>query len=137
MRIELTSKKTIKEIQAEFSQMFPYLKLEFFSKPHTIGKGTKKEYMNDSSLSLGESSGNEEVFGMVDITEDTVVHDLEKMLREHFGLNVQVFRKSGKIWLETTATDNWTLGYQNSQGKELDNANLSNDMEESDFREQA
>jgi hypothetical protein len=26
---------------------------------------------------------------------------------------VQVFRKSGKLWIQTTATDQWTLGEQN------------------------
>ena len=47
------------------------------------------------------------------------VTELETMFRENFGLYVQVFRRSGKLWLETTATDSWTLTVQNDQGKEL------------------
>jgi hypothetical protein len=31
----------------------------------------------------------------------------------------QVYRKSGKIWLETTVTDSWTLEEQNKQGESL------------------
>ena len=47
------------------------------------------------------------------------VIDLEKKFREVFGLGIQVFRKSGKAWLETTLTDNWTLEEQNRQGEAL------------------
>jgi hypothetical protein len=32
---------------------------------------------------------------------------------------VQVFRQSGRVWLETTRTDDWTLAEQNKQGEEL------------------
>jgi hypothetical protein len=48
------------------------------------------------------------------------VEELEKSFLVKFGLNVQVFRKSGKSWLETTITDKWTLEKQNTQGEELD-----------------
>jgi hypothetical protein len=33
-------------------------------------------------------------------------------------LSVQVFRKSGKNWLETTASDQWSLEKQNAKGLE-------------------
>jgi len=135
MTIKIYANKTIKEIQTEFSSVFPYLKLEFFSKPHTTGKGTKKEYMKSSALSLREVS-KKETIGSLSFDDTTIVSDLERNFREGFGLNVQVFRKSGSLWLETTATDTWTLGYQNSQGQELDKANLSNDQEENDYHEQ-
>ena len=38
---------------------------------------------------------------------------------EVYGLGVQVFRKSGNVWLETTVTDSWTLKEQNDQGESL------------------
>ncbi len=135
MTIEIHANKTIKEIQTEFSSAFPYLKLEFFSKPHAMGKGTKKEYMKNNTLSLREVS-KKETMGSLGFDDTTIVSDLERNFREDFGLNVQVFRKSGNLWLETTATDKWTLGYQNTQGQELDKANLTNDREETDYHEQ-
>jgi hypothetical protein len=39
---------------------------------------------------------------------------------------VQVFRKSGKVWLETTVTDGWTLEEQNLQGEALSNTKSKN-----------
>lgn len=55
----------------------------------------------------------------VAFTDQTTVQALEKQMEESFGLHVQVFRRSGNIWLETTVTDEWTLEFQNEQGREL------------------
>ena len=57
--------------------------------------------------------------GQLHITDEMSVSELEAMFRDHYGLYVQVFRRSGRLWLETTATDNWTLSVQNKQGQEL------------------
>jgi len=47
------------------------------------------------------------------------VAELEKMITEKYGMNVQVVRRSGNIWLETTMTDDWTLQQQNDHGREI------------------
>ena len=47
------------------------------------------------------------------------VTDLEQNFSDVYGLSIQVFRKSGDVWLETTITDGWTLEKQNEQGKML------------------
>jgi hypothetical protein len=47
------------------------------------------------------------------------VNELEQRFKSQFGLNIQVFRKHGKTWIETTVTDNWTLFKQNEEGKTL------------------
>lgn len=55
----------------------------------------------------------------IDFSEQTTVQELEKKIEDQLGLHIQVFRRSGNIWLETTVTDEWTLSFQNEQGKEL------------------
>ncbi|MEI8136499.1 MAG: hypothetical protein WCH21_04145 [Bacteroidota bacterium] len=57
--------------------------------------------------------------GTITITPQMTVADLEQNFRDIYGLSAQVFRKSGKVWLETTVTDVWTLEEQNSQGESL------------------
>ena len=42
------------------------------------------------------------------------VYELERSFKNLFGLNVQVSRKAGMIWLETTKTDKWSLQKQKS-----------------------
>jgi hypothetical protein len=57
--------------------------------------------------------------GALRIEEEMTVGELEKEFLESFGMLVQVSRRSGTIWLETTMTDNWTLSRQNEHGREL------------------
>ena len=57
--------------------------------------------------------------GTITITPQMTVANLEQNMNDVFGLSVQVFRKSGNAWLETSVTDNWTLEQQNNQGEEL------------------
>ena len=57
--------------------------------------------------------------GSIRISEEMLVSALEKSFEVQFGLSAQVFRKSGKTWLETSKTDDWTLKHQNEAGKEL------------------
>ncbi len=118
INIHIEDHLTIKEIQKEFSSRFPFLKLEFFSKPHQHGKGSERKYMRaqDSVLKDLRRVHSE---GHLHIEENMTVGELEDLFRDNFGLFVQVFRRSGRLWLETTATDNWTLKTQNEQGQEL------------------
>jgi hypothetical protein len=39
------------------------------------------------------------------------------MMDAQFGLHVQVFRKSGSLYIETTNSDDWSIGQQNAEGK--------------------
>jgi hypothetical protein len=135
MKLHIADHKTISQIQRDFSGLFPYLKVEFFSRPHKSGKGSPKLYMKDSGVTIGECrvKGRE---GDLSFESNMRVNELEGLFHNEFGLNVQVFRKSGKLWLETTATDSWTLSEQNSQGEELNNVQGRSLDEELDYHEQ-
>ena len=61
--------------------------------------------------------------------------ELEKFAKE-FDLFIQVFRRSGNLWLETTATDNWSLHHQNEQGRELSGSDWRTKDDVSDYHEQ-
>jgi hypothetical protein len=135
MKLHIADHKTISQVQREFSGLFPYLKVEFFSKPHKNGKGSAKAYMQDAGTTIGECRVKQ-VEGDLLFDSSTRVTELEEMFHNEFGLNVQVFRKSGKLWLETTATDSWTLAEQNNQGEELNNVQGNQPDEEFDYHEQ-
>jgi len=116
MIINITNNKTIEELQAEFNNEFPYLKIQFFKHSHKMFKGSDKKELIPVSTTIGVLKHHN---GAIEISENMTVSDLESMFKQKLGLNVQVFRKSGKSWLETTVTDNWTLRKQNDEGKEL------------------
>ena len=118
MKVPVNDKRKIFAIQEEFNALFPYLKLEFFSKPHKPGGASAKKFVKHNSKTLGEcrtvhNNGN------ITITPEMTVLDLEQCFGDVYGLGVQVFRQSGKVWLETTVTDHWTLEEQNRQGEAL------------------
>ncbi len=128
MKITINDSRKIFAIQEEFSKLFPYLKLEFFAKPHTAGGGSPKKQIKHNSKTLGECRTIHNK-GKITITPNMTVSDLEQNFGDVYGLGVQVFRKSGKVWLETTVTDGWTLDEQNSQGESLSKVPVKIDID--------
>src|SRR5688500_9591017 len=118
MEIIINDHRKIFAIQKDFSEMFPYLKLEFFGKPHKVGAPSSKEIMKHPSKTVGQCRMIHNK-GTLTITPSMTVADMEQAFSDVYGLSVQIFRKSGRVWLETTATDGWTLDKQNTQGQEL------------------
>lgn len=118
MKLEINSEKLIREIQHDFNDAFPFLKIEFFVNGNG-GKHSSSAKKRIASATKINETGKNTLFGTVDLSDTMTVSELEKKLKEHFGLSIQVFRKSGNIWLETTMTDNWTLKQQNEHGKEI------------------
>ena len=113
--MEVSNHRKIKDLQAEFQQHFPFLKIEFYAKPHEKGEGSPEQDVLDPELTIGEirKSGNT---GFITIDENSTTGDFEKMVRDQFGLNIQVFRKSYHRWLQTWVTDTWSLKEQNRRG---------------------
>jgi len=135
MRITINKAKTIGELQKEFNDRFPFLKIMFFSKPHQPGKGTERKYMKDATVTLEKCQIKNEG-ATLEFDEYTTVGSLEEKFASEFGLFIQVFRRSGNLWLETTATDNWSLHHQNEQGKELSSSDWRTSNDITDYHEQ-
>jgi hypothetical protein len=108
----------ISQLQKDFNLYFPYLRLEFFKHMHAVhGANSRKDLLGtDLKLKLKKKQAHP-----FQITEDMLVSTLEQMFAEYYELSVQVFRKSGRSWLETSLTDDWTLKRQNDEGFELSN----------------
>lgn len=118
MQIDINDHRKIHAIQEEFNKKYPWLKLEFISKPHKLGGPSPKTQIVSASKTLGECRTVHDS-GMITITPMMTVGELEQAFRDVYGLSIQVFRKSGRTWLETTVTDYWTLENQNEQGRIL------------------
>lgn len=116
MDINVKDSFSIGDIQKQFEERFAYLKLMFFKKSHGDQEGNSKKDLMSPSTKLGSIKHKN---GKIIFDEEITVTELEHLFKDHFGLNVQVFRKSGNSWIETTVTDGWTLKKQNDQGKEI------------------
>ena len=135
MKIEVFADRTIGSLQEEFTQKFPYLKLVFFSRPHGEFEGSPAKFiLNKPQRTLG-SIEKQPQDGNLDIDGSTPTWMLEKMFEDQFGLHVQVFRKSGSLWLETSRTDRLTLEEQNRKGRASEHIETEEETER-DYHEQ-
>lgn len=110
--------QTIQRLQKVFNDIFPYLKIEFYLSKNMLGNKKagikyKKETEKIKNIVTDFRTGK------ISFDDKTTVKELEKTFVDKFGLYIQVFRKSGIVWLVTTATDDWTLQQQNEEGKSL------------------
>lgn len=135
MELHLTPDTNTSELKESFSVLFPYLRLEFFHKPHDPRAGSPKRDMYKGDHPL-KQVGFKVAEGQLQISPEMRLADFERVLFDDFGLCVQVFRKSGKVWLETSATDHLSLGSQNELGKEKDTPVASEPRTEIDLNEQ-
>lgn len=118
MKIEIKASKTIQEFKNEFHSFFPFLKVEFFSAFHRNNEASHVSNMLPFTLTLDKIESFKKE-GFVCFTEETTVSHFEQFLWTEFGLSVQVFRKSGTVWIETSLTDSWTLFKQNSEAEDM------------------
>jgi hypothetical protein len=117
MNLIIKPSSSIASIQQNFQAQFPYLKIEFYKVKHETGEASAKENTLSGALIL------EDVFpklkeGIITLTPSLKVLELEQLFAKNFGISVQVFHKSGNVWLQTTRTDHWTLLEQNKHAEE-------------------
>lgn len=136
MEIEIASSRTIKEIQDEFNHKFPYLSIQFFGiSSAATNLFSKENRIEDHSQTLGHLYVLDQV-GNVNVNGHVKVDTLENQFLDEFNIPVQVYRKSGNLWLQTIETNHWTLSEQNRHGEEMDRS-LEEPKEDFDqFREQ-
>lgn len=114
----ITDEKKLVDIQREFQEKFPFLKLEFYAQPHAAGVGSSNKTLLPALSKIGEVRTVHNT-GDLSINGHLKVKNLEQLFHQQYGLNVQVFRRSGELWLQTTSTDDWTLSEQNQKGQRL------------------
>jgi len=118
--VEISDNKKLKDLQSDFNRQFPFLHLEFYSKPHEDGKPSSESDLLQNDLLVGDVRDVHNN-GHFAIDGNMKVGAFEQLFRDLFGLNVQVFRKSYGKWLQTWATDIWSLNEQNWRGEILGN----------------
>ena len=118
MEIIITDNKYIKEIQEEFQRRFPYLKIEFFRNATQKGSSTPKSQIIPGKMAIGMVR-HTHVEGALNIDGSRSVEEIENDFQNKFGLSVEIFRKSGNMWIETTLTHHWSLLRQNFEGQQM------------------
>ncbi|PWT77595.1 MAG: hypothetical protein C5B59_03735 [Bacteroidetes bacterium] len=116
MIIEINDNKKIGEICREFSDHFPFLKIEFFDEPHNWQEPTSLKHILPQQLEIGEVR-NKQLPGVIEIHSYHKTGSVEQEFLKHFGLNIQIFRRQGDEWIQTAGTDELVLEEQNELGR--------------------
>ena len=120
MNINIQKGMTIDAIKRQFSLLFPYLKLEFFLR-QTVPGHSPAELRIAPGNALVEHIQPRVCPGVLYIDDTTTAGAMEMELANRFLLNAQVFRRSGNVWLETSATDGWALVQHNQHAQKISN----------------
>ena len=116
MIIEIHPDKKLKDISKSFSHVYPYLKLEFFSKHHQWQESTSKHHILNQDLSVSEVTGNNHLSGYIEIHYWQKTGIVELNFQKQFNLSVQIYRKYDDHWVQSSGTDELTLEEQNESG---------------------
>src|SRR5689334_12841546 len=100
MHLRITPNRLISDLQKEFNNAFPYLKIEFFqNRNQQLPAFTFQQILpRHKRIVDGQTAITD---GDIEISPATKVKDLEKIFKDQFSLAAQVFRRSGNLWLET------------------------------------
>ena len=131
MNLRIAPNRLISDLQKDFNNAFPFLKLEFFrNRNQQLPAFTFQQILPyNNRIADGQIAITD---GDIEVNPDMKVKDLEKIFKDQFSLAAQVFRRSGNLWLETTMTDNWTLRQQNEHGREISTDNKEDDFGKDD-----
>lgn len=113
MMLTIDRSTRLHDIQLAFTNAFAYLKLEFL-KGGAGSPSLKKIFRHPGEAALG--TGVRDGIVEICIEKESKVYEVEKAFRA-VGLPVQVFRKSGDHWIETSLTSDWTLDQQNKEAE--------------------
>jgi glycerol-3-phosphate O-acyltransferase len=129
MHIEVNDKTTLRYIQETFSDYYPYLQIEFFTKPHEKYEASQNKYIIYPGKTIGDIQQTH-VSGLIEIRPLYTIADVEKEFMQRFGLSVQILKKEGDKWEQTTGMDDFTLKQLNELGRSSSDAFIISDDEE-------
>lgn len=116
MIIDITDKVAISDVQDKFSTIFPFLKIEFFERPHHWYDKSPVEKAYPVTKTLGEIR-KQHPHGRLEFFSWYSTEEFEQAFRKKFSLNAQIFRLQGNSWLQTADTDKLSLKEQNEIGR--------------------
>ena len=115
MELFIDNDSKVEDISKLFTARYPYLKIEFY-KRNFANTSLKKEVIPFHIPLAKVIKKNLKV--VINLKSNMTVEELENDFLV-IGLQAEVFRKSGKVWVETSLTTTWTLQQQNLAGEEI------------------
>jgi hypothetical protein len=116
MILHIDGKRTLKELQDDFAAAFPYLRLEFFARPHRRMMRSSVRRKLNPFLQVATVRSHQRN-GALTVEGNMTVQELEQLLQQQYDLCAQVYHFAKGDWLMTDAADVATLDELNEQGR--------------------
>lgn len=118
MKIQIDAETTISDVQKKFNEIYPYLKLDFYKKPHEESALSEvSDLIKTTELFSKIKSISEPI--SINVDPERTVAQVESEFYDKCGVAMQVSRRSGDIWIQTSKTDYRTLKLQNESGEAM------------------
>jgi len=92
-----------------FNEIYPFLRLEIYYQGQEMSNAYHDSILSDFVLKKAIEG--------FEISPEMNVLEVENLFWEKMGIQISIFRKSGKTWLESSFTNYWSLERQNNLGK--------------------
>lgn len=113
MELFVNANQTVSSLIKQFNALYPFLRLEIYYRGEEMGTSLHNCMLKDIV--------NKKKIDAFVIVPEMKVSEVEEAFWENMGLQISIFRKSGKTWLESSFTNYWSLERQNILGKEMNN----------------
>lgn len=117
MLLHIDDSQLVADIQEDFSDSYPFLKIEFYEQPQPYKGETPATHRISPDEKIADIC-NLHHSGNVEILSWYTTGRVEREFKEKFGLNVQVFRKEAGAWLQSSTMDSYTLGEQTARARQ-------------------
>jgi hypothetical protein len=132
MYITIEPTQTLGASNSNFQKFFGLLRLDFYASTHNSGALSDDLALVSYDQTWADLGLQTEQ--RIDFDKSMSVAAFEAMFKE-LGFGVQVMRNSKGVWLQTSATDDWSLGEQQSRAQEMA-GDLHDEREIGDYHEQ-
>ena len=116
MHIQVNDKTTIRSMVETFSDFYPYLKLDFYSRPFD----KLNAYSEDDLIFPGKAIGEikqSPAPALIEIHPLSKVADIEREFMQRLGLPIQISRKEKSHWEPAVGMNEFTLKELNELGR--------------------
>jgi len=117
MKINIDKESLIGDIQKQFTAHYSFLKIQFHKKRSSDKRFIREEPAAPCEL-FRNLSGTDKT-GIVNINCKRSIADVENEFKNKYGVDAEILRKSGTLWIETSLTDDWSLEKQNKEGEQI------------------
>jgi hypothetical protein len=119
MIFTIESNDTTHSCSERFKAAFPGLDLRFVAHSHGEGEGSASGEIIATNLPISELVQNDDSTS-IEVNAEMTVSQVEQLFEDN-GLHIQVFVDLGGTWIETTATDHYSLKKQMERSAERKN----------------